>query len=78
MIHQPSGGSQGPATNLEIYTREILKIRDLINEILAKHTGQSVERIAEDSERDFFMSAPEALEYGLVDRVIENKESLKE
>ena len=78
MIHQPSGGSQGPATTLEIYTREILKTRDLINEILAKHTGQPVERIAEDSYRDFFMSAAEALEYGLVDRVIENKESLKE
>jgi len=78
MIHQPSGGSQGPATTLEIYTREILKTRDLINEILAKHTGQPVERIAEDSDRDFFMSAAEALEYGLVDRVIENKESLKE
>ena len=78
MIHQPSGGSQGPASNLEIYTREILKTRDQINELLAKHTGQDVKRIAADSDRDFFMSAPEALEYGLVDRVIESKESLKE
>lgn len=78
MIHQPSGGSQGPAANLEIYTREILKTRDQINELLAKHTGQPVERIAADSDRDFFMAAAEALEYGIVDRVIESKESLKE
>ena len=77
MIHQPSGGSQGPASNLEIYTREILKTRDEINAILAEHTGQKVERIAEDSDRDFFMSAAEACEYGIVDRVIENTEAEK-
>lgn len=71
MIHQPSGGTQGQASNIEIYTREILKTRDRINEILAANTGQTVEKIAADSDRDFFMDAQEALEYGIVDRVIE-------
>ena len=78
MIHQPSGVSQGPASNLEIYTREIIKTRDEINRLLAKHTGQKVTRIAKDSDRDFFMSAEEALAYGIVDRVIENKEPLED
>lgn len=71
MIHQPSGGTQGQASNIEIYTREILKTRDQINELLAHHTGQPVDRISRDSDRDFFMSAPEARDYGIVDRVIE-------
>ena len=78
MIHQPSGGTQGTASNLEIYTREILKTRDTMNRLFAKHTGQTLERIAKDSELDYFMSADEALEYGLVDRVIESKNSVKE
>ena len=73
MIHQPLGGSQGQASMLEIYTREILKIRDKLYDILANHTGQSHEKIAEDSDRDFFMSAEEAQKYGLVDKVIESR-----
>ena len=73
MIHQPLGGSQGQASMLEIYTKEILKIRDKLYDILAHHTGQTHHKIAEDSDRDFFMSAEEALKYGLVDKVIENR-----
>jgi ATP-dependent Clp protease, protease subunit len=73
MIHQPSGGTQGQATNLEIYTKEILRTRDQLNGILAKHTGQTIEKIAADSDRDFFMSAQDAMDYGIVDRVIESE-----
>ncbi len=73
MIHQPLGGSQGQASMIEIYTKEILKIRDKLYAILAKHTGQSLEKITLDSDRDFFMSAEEAQEYGLVDKVIESR-----
>ncbi len=71
MIHQPSGGSQGQAADIEIQAREILKIRELLNDILARHTGQPRDRIQADSDRDFFMSAVQAKEYGLVDHVIE-------
>jgi ATP-dependent Clp protease protease subunit len=71
MIHQPSGGAQGQASNIEIYTKEILSTRERLNEIVGRHTGQSVKKVAKDSDRDFFMSATEAKEYGLVDRVIE-------
>jgi ATP-dependent Clp protease, protease subunit len=77
MIHQPLGGSQGQASMLEIYTKEILKIRDRLYEILAKHTGQTAKKIALDSDRDFFMSAEESLEYGLVDKVIENRQEIE-
>ncbi|HUV36849.1 MAG TPA: ATP-dependent Clp protease proteolytic subunit [Patescibacteria group bacterium] len=77
MIHQPSGGSQGQATTLEIYTKEILKLREKLNEILAKHTKQSMKRIAKDTDRDFFMSAEEAKEYGIVDNVLTSKGDLK-
>jgi len=73
MIHQPLGGSQGQASMIEIYTKEILKIRDKLYAILAKHTGQTLEKITLDSDRDFFMSAEEAQEYGLVDKVIESR-----
>ncbi|MCP4574225.1 MAG: ATP-dependent Clp endopeptidase proteolytic subunit ClpP [bacterium] len=73
MIHQPLGGSQGQASMLEIYTKEILSVRDKLYGILAKHTGQTLEKIAEDSDRDFFMSAEEALTYGIVDKVIESR-----
>jgi ATP-dependent Clp protease protease subunit len=73
MIHQPLGGSQGQASMLEIYTKEILKIRDKLYAILASHTGQTQKKIAEDSDRDFFMSAEEAKAYGLVDKVIESR-----
>jgi ATP-dependent Clp protease protease subunit len=71
LIHQPSGGSQGTAADIEIAAREILHIREKLNEILSKHTGQPVARIAEDVDRDRFMSPEEAVEYGLIDRVIE-------
>ncbi len=77
MIHQPLGGSQGQASMLEIYTKEILKIRDKLYDILAQHTGQTHAKIAEDSDRDFFMSAEEALKYGLVDKVIENRHQVE-
>jgi ATP-dependent Clp protease protease subunit len=70
MIHQPSGGFQGQATDIDIHAREILKIRERLNEIMAKHTGQPVERIERDMERDNFMDAKGALEYGLVDHVL--------
>ena len=69
MLHQPSGGSQGVAADIEIQAREILAMRQLLNEILAEHTGQSVERIAVDTDRDFWMNAEEAVEYGLVDTI---------
>jgi ATP-dependent Clp protease protease subunit len=76
MIHQPLGGSQGQASMLEIYTKEILNIRDKLYAILATHTGQSKEKIAADSDRDFFMSADEACKYGLVDKVIESRSEI--
>jgi len=76
MIHQPSGGSEGQASNIEIYTREILKIKDKLNELLAKHTGQSLKKVAKDTDRDYFMSAGEALEYGVIDSVLESKRDL--
>ena len=71
MIHQPSGGSQGTAADIEIAAREILHIRERMNLLIAKHTGQSVETIQEDADRDRFMSPKEAVEYGLIDRVLE-------
>jgi len=70
MIHQPSGGFQGQATDISIQAEEIIKIRKRLDEILAKHTGQPVDKIHSDSERDYFMSAEEAQAYGLVDEVI--------
>ena len=70
MIHQPMGGSQGQASDLEIYTKEILTLREKVNEILAKHTGQPIEGIRKDTDRNFFMSGEEAKTYGLVDDVI--------
>jgi ATP-dependent Clp protease protease subunit len=73
MIHQPLGGSQGQASDIEIYAREILTLRDKINEILHKHTGQPIERIRKDSDRNFFMSGSDAKEYHLVDEVISKR-----
>jgi ATP-dependent Clp protease protease subunit len=73
MIHQPSGGAQGQATDIEIQAREILKLRETLNQILAERTGQSIDKIRSDSERDYFMSANEAKDYGLVDQVIEKR-----
>ncbi|MCK4548530.1 MAG: ATP-dependent Clp endopeptidase proteolytic subunit ClpP [Candidatus Krumholzibacteria bacterium] len=77
MIHQPSGGSQGQASTIEIYTKEILKLKSRLNELLANHTGQSLKKVAKDTDRDYFMSANEALEYGLVDNVLVSKDDLK-
>jgi len=71
MIHQPSGGSQGTASDIEIAAKEILYTRRRLNEILAKHTGQSLEQVQDDVDRDRFMSPEEAVEYGLIDRVLE-------
>ena len=73
MIHQPSGGSQGQATDIDIQAREILAMRARLNEIMARHTGQSLETIARDTERDNFKSAEAARDYGLVDQVIERR-----
>ena len=76
MIHQPLGGAQGQATDIEIQTKEIMRVKKLLNEILAKHTGQPLTKIEKDTDRDFYMSAQEALEYGIVDEVIESKKGL--
>ena len=73
MLHQPSGGSSGVAADIEIQAREIMLMRDKLNEILALHTGQPVKRIAEDTDRDFWMNAQEALDYGIIDKVIETR-----
>ncbi len=73
MIHQPMGGSRGQATDMEILTREILTLREKLNEILAQHTGQDIEKIRRDTDRNFYMSAQEAQDYGLVDEVIVKK-----
>jgi ATP-dependent Clp protease, protease subunit len=73
MIHQPSGGAQGQATDIAIQAQEIIKTKRRLNQYLADHTGQPLERIEEDTERDFFMSAEEAVSYGLIDRVISNR-----
>lgn len=72
MLHQPMGGFQGQATDIEIHAREILKVKDTLNNIIAHHTGQSLEKIRADTDRDFFMSGQEAKDYGLVDQVIES------
>lgn len=71
MIHQPIGGFQGQATDIEIHAKEILRVKDALNEILAHHTGQPLEKIHNDTDRDFFMSGAEAKEYGIVDEVIQ-------
>ena len=73
LIHQPMGGIQGQATDLEIHTKEILKTRERLNGILAKHTGQPIEKIAQDTDRNYFMSAEESKEYGLIDESILKK-----
>jgi ATP-dependent Clp protease, protease subunit len=73
MIHQPLGGFQGQAVDIEIHTREILETRDRLNQILAKHTGQSVEKIKTDTDRDNFMNATDAISYGLIDQMLEKR-----
>ena len=77
MIHQPSGGAQGQATNIEIYTKEILKMKERLNDVLAKHTGQPVKKVAKDTDRDYFMSAEEAKEYGIIDSIFENRPAVE-
>ncbi len=74
LIHQPMGGFQGQATDIDIHAREILKLRQRLNEIFAAHTGQTFEKIEADTERDFFMCGEEAVEYGIVDEVISKRE----
>jgi len=73
MIHQPLGGYQGQATDIEIHAREILKVREQLNRILSNHSGQPIERIQEDTERDNFMSGEKAMEYGLIDKVLDRR-----
>ncbi|MBT5388600.1 MAG: ATP-dependent Clp endopeptidase proteolytic subunit ClpP [Porticoccaceae bacterium] len=73
MIHQPSGGAQGQATDIHIQSQEILKIKKRLNSLMAKHTGQSVEKVTEDTERDNFMSAEESKNYGLIDQVLDKR-----
>jgi ATP-dependent Clp protease protease subunit len=73
MIHQPLGGFQGQATDFEIHAREILATRDRLNALLAQHTGKDIKTIAEDTERDNFMSADESVEYGLIDQVLSSR-----
>ena len=73
MIHQPLGGVQGQASDMEIHVRETLGVRDRLNKILAKHTGQSVDKIKQDTDRDNFLSATDAVEYGLIDKVLEKR-----
>ena len=74
MIHQPLGGAQGQATDIDIHAREILKMRDTLNHILFEHTGQPIEKVRKDTERDYFMTSEEAKEYGIVDKVITTRE----
>jgi ATP-dependent Clp protease protease subunit len=74
MIHQPLGGTQGQATDIDIHAREILKMRDTLNHILFEHTGQPLEKVRKDTERDYFMTSEEAKEYGIVDKVITTRE----
>ena len=78
MIHQPLGGFQGQATDIDIHAREILKARDRLNHILAHHTGQPLEKIENDTDRDRFMSAEEAAEYGIIDAMLSKREAVKD
>ena len=76
MIHQPLGGFQGQATDIEIHAKEILKLKDDLNRMMAKHTGQPLEKLAEDVERDYFLSAEAACEYGIVDKVLTSRDDV--
>jgi len=77
MIHQPLGGFQGQATDIEIHAREIIKLKDSMNQMMAKHTGQPLEKIADDVERDYFLTAHEACDYGLVDKVLASRSEVE-
>jgi ATP-dependent Clp protease, protease subunit len=74
LLHQPAGGTSGQAVDIDIHAREILRLRDLLDQILSQHTGQSLDRIRSDTDRDFIMTAQEALDYGVIDSVIERKD----
>ena len=74
LLHQPSGGAQGQSADIDIQAREILRMRALVNEILAQHTGRPFERITRDTDRDFILDAEQAVEYGLVDEVLSNRQ----
>ena len=74
LIHQPLGGAQGQATDIDIQAREILRIREEINKIFTKHTGQPIEKISADTERDFYMTAEQALNYGIIDKIVEKRQ----
>ncbi|MDQ7004248.1 MAG: ATP-dependent Clp endopeptidase proteolytic subunit ClpP [Ghiorsea sp.] len=76
MIHQPLGGFQGQATDIEIHAKEILKLKDSLNQMMAEHTGQPLEKLADDVERDYFLSASEACAYGIVDKVLTSREDV--
>jgi len=78
MIHQPLGGAQGQATDIKIQATEILRMKDTLNEILSFHTGQNIKKISEDTDRDFFMSAIEATDYGIIDRVVADRSELED
>ncbi len=78
MIHQPLGGAQGQATDIQIQANEILRLKDTLNEILAGHTGQDIKKIAQDTERDFFMSSDQAMKYGLIDKVVADRSEIEE
>ncbi len=78
MIHQPLGGAQGQATDIQIQANEILRMKDNLNEILSTHTHQDIEKVARDTDRDFFMSGAEALKYGIVDRVVADRSELEQ
>ena len=73
MIHQPLGGFQGQASDIDIHAREMLKIKQKMNELMAKHSGQPVEKVSKDTDRDHFLSAEEAKDYGIIDQVIESR-----
>lgn len=77
LIHQPLGGAQGQATDIGIQAKEILRLREELNQILARHTGQPIEKISRDTDRDFFMTGEQAKEYGIIDAVIEKRAALK-
>jgi ATP-dependent Clp protease protease subunit len=78
LIHQPMGGFQGQATDIDIHAQEILRMRDDLNKILAKHTGQNIRKIKKDTERDYFMNAEEAQKYGIIDQVLEKRAKIDE
>lgn len=78
MVHQPLGGAQGQASDIEIQANEILRIKDSLNKVLSVHTGQKIKKIASDTDRDFFMTAKEAKDYGLIDRVVVDRKELED